>query len=282
MTLQLNAAASASDGTTRYSAVADDGAQFEVVYQPWPGNPTVCASAQAGCGYGCRHCATTYATIPFQRSLRADEITDAVTQVRDRHAGEGLRTVDFSGIGDSSRNWTAVSHAAARLLAEGVCDEAAVTSIAPKNWVKRLLDTGEPWWPTRFMFSLHGATLATRRQVVTNAEDPVRAIGGWQAIAARCPVTLNYTLHKDNTGTDDARHLITLLHGREDFAELRLSPLNVVAGTPLSAAHEARAFIDQVRDGLPDWTIAEYAHLGTDVDAGCGQLRSRAIRPLSG
>jgi 23S rRNA (adenine2503-C2)-methyltransferase len=273
----LQPVAVAPDGTTRYAAVGDDDAAFELVFQPWPGDPTVCMSSQAGCGFGCKHCATTYAPISFQRSLTADEIVDAVTRVVCRHGAPGVRTVDFSGIGDSSRNWVAVSEASRRLIAGGSCSQVAVTSIAPQSWVRNLLGD-ESWLPTRFMFSLHGATQATRRMVVTHAEDPAVAIAGWEAVAARCPVTLNYTMHDRNCGPEEVSGLIALLSGRDSFTELLLSPLNAVAGSPVTPEPDPQHFIDQVRHGLPDWRVTVFQPLGTDVDAGCGQLRVRALR----
>lgn len=274
----LHCAAVSADGTTRYAATADDGAAFELVFQPWPGDEAVCMSSQAGCGFGCQHCATTYAPVSFQRSLTADEIVDAVTRVVGGHGAAGVRTVDFSGIGDSSRNWTAVSEAARRLVASAACQQVAVTSIAPQSWVSRLLASHDTWWPSRFMFSLHGATLGTRRMVITFAEDPVRALTGWQAVASRCPVTLNYTMHHRNTGPGDVRALIALLGGPNDFTELQLSPLNAVPGSPVTPVQDPEHFIDQVRDGLPDWNVTVFNPLGTDVDAGCGQLRVRSLR----
>lgn len=274
----LYSVAVAPDGTTRYAAVADDGAAFELVFQPWPGDETICMSAQAGCGFACAHCATTYAPISFQRSLTADEIVDAVSRVVCLHSAVGVRTVDFSGIGDSSRNWVAVSEAARRLIASSACRQVAVTSIAPQSWVAKLVAGDDSWLPTRFMFSLHGATRATRRMVITYAEDPASAIAGWQALAARCPVTLNYTMHDRNTGPDDVRALIDLLSGRSAFADLQLSPLNAVTGSPVTPVPDPQHFIDQVRHGLPDWTITVFQPLGTDVEAGCGQLRVRALR----
>lgn len=277
MISRLDSAAVAADGTTRYAAVADDGAAFELVFQPWPGDPTVCMSSQAGCGFGCQHCATTYAPISFQRSLTAQEIVDAVTRVVGQHGPTGVQTVDFSGIGDSSRNWGAVAEASQQLLANGTCRKVAVTSVAPQSWVAMLLAGDDPWWPSRFMFSLHGATRAARRMVVTYAEDPARAITGWEAVAERCPVTLNYTMHDRNTGPDDVAALVALLGARSAFAELQLSPLNPVTGSPVRPVSHPEHFIEQVRHGLPGWNVTVFQPLGTDVEAGCGQLRVRTL-----
>jgi len=170
-----------------------------------------------------------------------------------------------------------VAEASQRLLANATCRQIVVTSVAPQSWIAMLLARDDPWWPTRFMFSLHGATRATRRMVVTHAEDPARAVTGWQAVAARCPVTLNYTMHDRNTGPDDVAALVTLLGGRAAFSQLQLSPLNAVSGSPVIPVPDPTPFIDQVRDGLPDWNVTVFQPLGTDVEAGCGQLRVRAL-----
>ncbi|MEI8080420.1 MAG: hypothetical protein WCI74_01045, partial [Actinomycetes bacterium] len=189
----------ALDGSTKYVATADDGTCFELVYFPWPGEETVCMSAQAGCGYGCLHCATTFANTRFQRSLTGPEIVSAVSHVARMHGGADLVTVDFSGTGDSSRNWVNVSNGCQQMLARNLCRTVTITSVAPKNWVSRLL-ADDAWLPAGFLFSLHGATLAKRRSVVAFAEDPVRALPGWALVSQRCPVTLNYVMHSANTG----------------------------------------------------------------------------------
>jgi 23S rRNA (adenine2503-C2)-methyltransferase len=271
----LRSAAVASDGTARYSVTADDGAAFEAVFQPWRGDSTICMSAQAGCGYGCAHCATTYADVQFRRSLTADEIVDTVTRIAAVHGDGRVRTVDFSGTGDASRNWVAVSEALRRLRVTGVCRTVGVTSVAPQRWVRQLLASDETHWPDELLFSLHGATREARRLVVTNGEDPARAIDGWSDVAVRGSVTLSYVMHEGNTRQNDLEALVGLLGPHEGFSGLRLTPLNGVAGIALVPAQDPDGFVTAVRDALPAWQVRTVDPMGLDVDAGCGQLRVR-------
>lgn len=260
-----------ADGAARY-VVAGAGVSFEVVHYAWRDREAVCASAQAGCGFGCRHCATTFAPVPFQRSLTAEEIAASIRLVLADRGRSRVRTVDFSGIGDASRNWESVSAAAQGLLEDGVAQRITVTSVAPQRWVRARLAGG--WLPAKVRISLHGATRDARRTVVTHGDDPVRVVGLWEQLAARIPVELNYVLHSGNTGPDDVCALRDLLGGRR-FASLRLSPLNPVVGSALEPAPDPRWFVAAVRAALPHWTVEEFHPLGSDVLAACGQLRVR-------
>jgi 23S rRNA (adenine2503-C2)-methyltransferase len=271
----LRPAAVAADGTSRWSVSTDDGAAFEAVFQPWPGDSTICMSAQAGCGFGCAHCATTYADVQFRRSLTADEIVDTVVRIAAAHGDGRVRTVDFSGTGDASRNWVAVTEAIDRLRTADVCRSVGVTSVAPQRWIRQLLDSDESQWPDDLLFSLHGATRESRRLVVTNGEDPARAIGAWSDVAARGSVTLNHVMHEGNTRPADLEALVGLLGPHEGFSGLRLTPLNGVAGIPLVPAPDPDGFVAALRDSLPSWQVRTVDPMGLDVEAGCGQLRVR-------
>lgn len=275
MITALRPAAVAADGTSRWSVSTDDGAAFEAVFQPWPGDSTICMSAQAGCGFGCAHCATTYADVQFRRSLTADEIVDTVTRIARVHGDGRVRTVDFSGTGDASRNWVAVADAVRRLRVAAVCRTVGITSVAPQRWVRQLLASDETHWPDELLVSLHGATREARRLVVTNGEDPARAIGGWSDVATRGSVTLAYVMHEGNTRSRDLQALVGLLGPHDGFSGLRLTPLNAVAGIPLVPARDPAGFVTAVREALPSWQVRTVDPIGLDVEAGCGQLRVR-------
>lgn len=259
------------DGAARY-VLSGSGVTFEVVHYQWPGHEAVCVSSQAGCGFGCRHCATTYAPVQFQRSLTTEEIVASVSLVLARRGIPGVRTVDVSGIGDPSRNWAAVEQAGQRLLASGAAQRITLTTVAPQRWVRARLAGG--WLPAKVRISLHGPTRDTRRQVVTHGDDPVRVIDLWEQLGSRVPVELNYVLHAGNTRTQDVRELRDLLAGRR-FAALRLSPLNPVAGVPLVACPDPAPFAEAVRAALPDWQVEDFTPLGAHAQAACGQLRVR-------
>lgn len=261
-----------SDGAARYVVRGEDVA-FEVVHYASDGWDAVCASSQAGCGFGCRHCATTYAPVSFQRSLTAEEMLDSVRLVLADRGRTQVRTVDFSGIGDPSRNWDAVATAGQRLLDDGAAQRITITTVAPQRWVRARIAGG--WLPAKVRMSLHGATARSRRLVVTHGDDPTRVIGLWEQLAALVPVELNYVLHEGNTAPADVAALAVLLDGRR-FAALRLSPLNPVDGAPLRPCADPQAAAEAIRGALPGWRVEQFRPLGAGIDAACGQLRVRA------
>lgn len=273
MVLTVRGPFTSADGAARY-VLSGDGASFEVVHYQWADRDAICASSQAGCGFGCRHCATTYAPVQFQRSLTAEEIVASVVLVLADRGRAAVRTVDFSGIGDASRNWDAVARAGQELLDCGAARRITLTSVAPQRWVRARVAGG--WLPAKVRISLHGATREARRRVVTNGDDPVRVVSLWEQLAARVPVELNYVMHAQNTSPQDVRDLARLLAGRR-FAALRLSPLNPVAGSPLAPCNDPGPFALAVREALPGWDVEQFHPLGGQAQAACGQLRVRTL-----
>lgn len=263
------------DGAARY-VLAGAGVTFEVVHYEWsdPGRDAVCISAQAGCGYGCRHCATTFSAVPFQRSLTTEEMVTSVRLVLADRGLDHVGTVDVSGIGDPSRNWEAVAAAGQILLAAGHTERITVTTVAPQRWVRARLDGG--WLPAKVRISLHGATRDARRLIVTHGDDPARVIGQWEQLAAEVAVELNYVMHEGNTHLRDVGDLAALLAGRR-FAALRLCPLNTVAGSPVRPCPDPAGFAAAVTAALPNWAVEQFTPLGSRVSAACGQLRVRAL-----
>jgi 23S rRNA (adenine2503-C2)-methyltransferase len=79
-----------------------------------------------------------------------------------------------------------------------------------------------------------------------------------------------------NDGDDERDGIVRLLAGT--YAVMNLIPYNAVAGAPFArpAADRAAAMaLDLNRRGV----LTKLRHsAGQDVDAGCGQLRARAIR----
>ncbi|MGB8020087.1 MAG: hypothetical protein WCF04_02545 [Candidatus Nanopelagicales bacterium] len=263
------------DGAARY-VLAGAGVTFEAVHYSWadPARDAVCISAQAGCGYGCQHCATTFSPMPFQRSLTAGEMVSSVRLVLADRGLDRVGTVDVSGIGDPSRNWEAVATAGQLLLDAGHTDRVTVTTVAPQRWVRARLVGG--WLPAKVRISLHGATRDARRLIVTNGDDPGRVVGLWEQLAQSVPVELNYVLHEGNTHPRDVAGLACLLEGRQ-FAALRLCPLNPVPGSPVRPCPDPAGFAAAVRATLPGWVVEEFTPLGSQVSAACGQLRVRAL-----
>ncbi len=79
----------------------NDGRRIEAVAMRYrAGWRSYCLSTQAGCGFGCRFCAT--AAMRLQRNLSADEICDQALYFRAR--GLPLDSISFMGMGEALAN----------------------------------------------------------------------------------------------------------------------------------------------------------------------------------
>ncbi|GAA3827871.1 hypothetical protein ACFS5L_02830 [Streptomyces phyllanthi] len=271
----------APDRSVKYVFRTSDRATFEAV-QLWEGEHqaySVCMSAQAGCRYGCTHCATTFARTPFVRNLQAEEITSAVGQLEEHvRAQQGpLVWVDFAGVGDAAANWTHVTTAAKAILGRELARHVKVTSIAPQAWVRNLLKP-KSWLPDRLMFSLHGANAAQRRVVIPRADDPSTVLPLWATVAEMRPVVVNYVLCEHNTRPEDETALTRLLAPYAGcFSILRLSSFNPVLGSPLRPSTREAEFIAALTRDLDGWTVSHHLSAGRETAAACGQLRAEIL-----
>jgi 23S rRNA (adenine2503-C2)-methyltransferase len=103
---------SSEDGTQKLRLRLVDGAQVESVLIPDGPRLTLCVSSQAGCGVGCRFCAT--GTMGLTRNLSAGEIVGQLIAARGAAAQAGLGAITnvvFMGMGEPLQNWPAVRDA---------------------------------------------------------------------------------------------------------------------------------------------------------------------------
>ena len=261
--------------------IAADGLRsaVEVVFLDMGVDRVICASAQAGCTFGCTHCATTYSSKPFIRNLSADEIVSIVRFViSDANTTNPVDVLDFSGVGDCSANWAAVRDACLSLHAEGMIARYTVTSIAPVRWCQRVvseIQAGEVCLE-KIAISLHGADLHTRRLVIPHAEDPVQSAEWWQQLkSVGCRINLNYVMHSQNTTARHAAELSEFLRTHKGWVDmLRLAHLNPVSGMVLSPPSNSQAFAKDMSQRVPDIPIVVFSSNGQDQKMGCGQMRA--------
>jgi 23S rRNA (adenine2503-C2)-methyltransferase len=268
----------ARDETRKWLWRAHDGAQVETVLMRYPERATVCVSSQAGCAMGCTFCATGQAG--FERHLATDEIVEQV--VRAAHTSpQRVGNVVFMGMGEPLANVDPVLGAVQRLHDDlGVsARHITVSTVGIVPGMRRLADFP---LPVTLAVSLHAPDDELRNTLVpVNQRYPIAAV----LDAAR-----EYALRKGRRVTfeyacisgvnDDPRHALTLarlLHGFPAGAHVNLIPLNPThdyAGTA-SARERLLTFAARLTDRGVNATVRR--NRGTDIDAACGQLRSRTV-----
>jgi 23S rRNA (adenine2503-C2)-methyltransferase len=241
---------------------------------------SLCASCQAGCSFGCRHCATTYAPVPFQRNLSPAEMVETVRLVvDDANQGRQLDYLDFSGVGECSANWEAVRQACLECKASGLAAAYRLTSIAPRNWCLTVAEELEKslFAPDRIVISLHGASREARRRLIPSAEDPWKAAGWWRMLRGRGgAIDLNYAVHQENTTDEQLDELVRFVSVHANWIrELRLSSMNPVPGMHLRTPDSFKEIAAVLRSRIPAQVqINAFTSIGSSISMACGQMRA--------
>jgi 23S rRNA (adenine2503-C2)-methyltransferase len=275
---EITVAVDSADGHTRkYLLRLADGGTVETVLMRFDGRETICVSSQVGCAMGCVFCAT--GQMGFGRHLRPGEIVGQVLAVMADRPAADLRNVVFMGMGEPLHNYDASLKAVAILTdARGLAigpRYITISTVGLPDRIRRLAD--EPR-PVNLAVSLHAATDAERGRLV-----PVNRRWPLEAILAACRDYTNKRRRRvffewaliaaENDGEDQARALGRLLQGLD--AHVNLIPLNPTRGYDgRPAGHEAAARFQAIlaEYGLPS-TVRQ--RRGIDIDAGCGQLKTR-------
>jgi 23S rRNA (adenine2503-C2)-methyltransferase len=271
------------DETRKWLWRGRDGAQVETVLMRYPERATVCVSSQAGCAMGCTFCATGQAG--FERHLPADEILEQV--VRAAHpTPQRVGNVVFMGMGEPLANVDPVLAAVQRLHDDlGLsARHITVSTVGIVPGMRRLADFP---LPVTLAVSLHAPEDALRDTLVpVNQRYPIAEVldaARDYAVRKGRRVTFEYACIAGTN--DDPRHAVALarlLRGFPAGPHVNLIPLNPThdfAGVA-SARERLHAFASQLEQHGVNATVRR--NRGVDIDAACGQLRSRAVVAPSG
>jgi 23S rRNA (adenine2503-C2)-methyltransferase len=262
--------------TTKWLWRAGDGEQVETVLMEYASRATVCVSSQAGCAMGCTFCATGQAG--FRRHLDAGEIVEQV--LRAQHGTEQrVSNVVFMGMGEPLANVDPVLDACRRLH-DDVGISARHITVSTVGVVPGMYRLADFELPVTLAVSLHSADDKRRSAIVPlNRRYPIDAVlGAAREYAARKGrrVTFEYAcIDGVNDSVEDAQQLGRRLTGLRGGAHVNLIPLNATSGYAGRASGRLRieAFAERLREQGINVSIRR--NRGTDIDAACGQLRSR-------
>jgi 23S rRNA (adenine2503-C2)-methyltransferase len=269
-----------SDGaTTKWLWQTPDGAQIETVLMGSPERATVCVSSQAGCAMGCTFCATGQAG--FERHLDSSEIVEQV--VRAQHATpQRVSHVVFMGMGEPLANVDPVCRALERLHADfGLsARHLTVSTVGVVPGMRRLAAFD---LPVTLAVSLHAPDDELRETLVPlNHRYPIAAVidaaRDYAAVKGR-RVTFEYAcIEGVNDHLEQADHLAGRIRGMRGGAHVNLIPLNPTgefAGQPPDRERINRFAARLAAAGV---TVTVRRNRGVDIDAACGQLRTREQR----
>ena len=271
-----------ADGlTTKELLELQDGETIESVLMRYEGRQSVCLSSQVGCAVGCPFCATGQSG--FARNLTSGEIIDQVLHFARQLHGEGaaVTNVVFMGMGEPLVNYDAVWKAIRTLNdARGSRLGARRFTVSTVGIVPGIRKMTQEGLEVGLAVSLHAPNDRIRDQLV-----PINKTYPLAQLMSACReysdhshrrVTFEYALIQ---GVNDSQHLAQelgqLLRGM--LCHVNLIPINPIPGgihLPTS-----RDSVMAFRQELNQYGIASTVRLGrgADIQAGCGQLRSRRL-----
>ncbi|MCD6359212.1 MAG: 23S rRNA (adenine(2503)-C(2))-methyltransferase RlmN [Dehalococcoidia bacterium] len=250
---------------------------------------TVCISSQAGCPIGCPFCATGQQG--FERNLSPGEIVEQVLyfqrQLKNHHYDKiigslpppHVTNVVFMGMGEPLLNYNSTQQALENLIsAHGFGLSSRKITISTAGIVPQIKRLAKDNFHTELAISLHAGSNELRDKLVpVNQKFPLEtlrpAIVEYFERTGRRP-TFEYALFKGiNDSPVHARELATFLGRMNCHVNLiAASPTDNDRFTPPSTQR-----ITEFQQGLTLRGISNTLRVsrGHDVNAACGQLRSR-------
>ena len=254
---------------------------------------TVCVSTQVGCPIGCPFCATGQQG--FERNLYAGEIIEQVLYFirRLKQLNDGimpdtqpLTNVVLMGMGEPLANYEAVMQAITMLNSErGLGLGIRQITLSTAGLVPQIRRLADEKLHIELAISLHAASNELRNKLVpVNRKYPLEqlipACKEYLARTRRRP-TFEYALFQGiNDSLSQARDLAFLLKGFNCHVNLIAGNLTTDKEFKPSPSKQVIAF----QKALKNYGISCTIRLsrGADIEAGCGQLRSRwlAAKPV--
>lgn len=255
-----------------------DGKTVESVLLSYEKRLSICISTQVGCAIGCPYCATGQQG--FERQLSVAEIVDQVLYFSRRLTdGQSINNVVFMGMGEPLANFDNTWGAVEMLNSDqGFGLGARHITISTAGLVPQIKELSQKPLQVGLAISLHAADDTLRNELVPiNRRYPLKelmsACKEYKAKTGR-RVTFEYVLFDGiNDDVKQARQLAHLLRNMD--ALVNLIPANTSENPRFKAPtiEKMSAFREELERLKTKATLR--AKRGTDIAAGCGQLRSR-------
>jgi 23S rRNA (adenine2503-C2)-methyltransferase len=257
-----------------------DGRAIEAVLMHYDKRKTLCISTQAGCAMGCVFCAT--GQMGFKRHLTSGEIVEEVLYYARmlRAENEQVTNVVFMGMGEPFHNYDATMSAINRLNNPDGMNLGArrftLSTVGLVPMIKRFADEKSQ---VNLAISLHATNDELRSSMMPiNRKYPIAELMAAcreyiQKTGRR--LTFEWALIQGvNDSSETARELGNLLKGM--IAHVNVIPLNPThkftgIGSTRDRAAAFKAELEKM--GIP---CTVRMRRGIDIQAGCGQLATRA------
>lgn len=278
-----------SDGTIKYLFKLEDGNLIETVLMSHEYGLSVCVTTQVGCNIGCTFCAS--GLLKKQRDLDAGEIVSQIMNVQryldERDNDARVSHIVVMGIGEPFDNYDNVmSFLRVVNHDKGLAIGARHITVSTSGLAPRIKDFANEDFQVNLAVSLHAPNNDIRTKIMRinrtfSIETLMEAIEYYIEKTNR-RVTYEYIMLRDvNDSRQEAQELANLLKNHKKLAYVNLIPYNPVDEHnqyERSRKEDVLAFYDVLKKNGVNCVIRR--EHGTDIDAACGQLRSKQIKRI--
>ena len=265
-----------ADGTEKFLFRLQDGNLIESVLMRHNYGTSICVTSEVGCNMGCAFCASG-----MKKKLRNLSSGEMVLQLESVYEviKEKISHIVVMGIGEPFDNYQNVINFL-HIVNEphGLEIGSRHISVSTCGLVPMIYEYAKEDLQSNLAISLHAPNNEIRDQIMPinkayRIEELVKAISDY-IIATNRRVTIEYILIDGlNDSIKCANELVDLLHGLNVY--INLIPYNEVKEKPFkrSKKEQMRKFYDTLKKRSMNVTLR--LEQGADIDAACGQLRSK-------
>ncbi|MTT31149.1 23S rRNA (adenine(2503)-C(2))-methyltransferase RlmN [Terrilactibacillus sp. BCM23-1] len=286
-TLKQQIKQESADGTIKFLFQLQDGNLIETVLMRQKYGLSVCVTTQVGCNIGCTFCAS--GLLKKNRDLTSGEIVEQIMNVQHHFDQEGkeerVSHIVVMGIGEPFDNFDhLVDFLTIINSQQGLAIGARHITVSTSGLAHKIYEFADLNLQVNLAISLHAPNddLRTRIMKINKAfplEKLMQAVDYYLKKTNR-RITFEYILLKDvNDHKEEALQLAKLLANKRHLAYVNLIPYNPVYEHDQyqrSTPEAIQTFYETLqKKGINCVVRKEH---GTDIDAACGQLRSKQIK----
>lgn len=277
----------AKDGTVKYLFELPDKNMIETVLMRQEYGMSVCVTTQVGCNIGCTFCAS--GLLKKQRDLTAGEIVAQIMLVQhyfdERGQGERVSHIVVMGIGEPFDNYENLMNFLHTINdPKGLAIGARHITVSTSGLVPKIKEFANSGLQVNLAISLHAPNNDVRTSIMRiNRNFPIEklmeAVDEYLEKTNR-RITFEYImLSHVNDLPEHAQQLADLLKDKKKLTFVNLIPYNPVSEHDQYSRSEKAdvlKFYDILKKNGVNCVIRK--EYGTDIDAACGQLRSKQIK----
>ncbi|WP_462259381.1 dual-specificity RNA methyltransferase RlmN [Vagococcus teuberi] len=275
------------DGTVKYLFELPDHHMIETVLMRQAYGLSVCVTTQIGCNIGCTFCAS--GLLKKQRNLTTGEIVAQIMKVQhylDKQGqDERVSHIVVMGIGEPFDNYNNVMDFLSIMNdPKGLQIGARHMTVSTSGLVPKIKQFATNGLQVNLAISLHAPNNETRTSIMQiNRAYPLERLMDavdYYLKETNRRITFEYIMLQGvNDTPEHAQQLADLLKDKKKLTYVNLIPYNTVEEHDLyqrSTKKDTLAFYDVLkRNGINCVVRQEF---GSDIDAACGQLRSKQMK----